>query len=51
MAAELNVPRTRSSHNLAELSDANFGFKSGTTSINLRVSFSIPKFVRASRKW
>jgi uncharacterized protein YkwD len=39
------VPRTRSSHDLAERSDANFGFKSGTTGIVLLVSLSIPKFV------
>jgi len=41
----LVVPRTRSLHDLAERSDANFGFKSGTTGIVLLVSLSIPKFV------
>jgi hypothetical protein len=35
------VPRTRSSHKFAEHSDANFGFKSGTTGIALLVSLSI----------
>ena len=44
------VPRTRSSHKFAERSDANFGFRSGTTRIELLVSLSIPKFVRACRK-
>ena len=39
------VPRTRSSHKFAERSDANFGFRSGTTRIELLVSLSIPKFV------
>jgi hypothetical protein len=43
------VPRTRSSHKFAGRSDANFGFKSGTTRIELLVSLSIPKFVRACR--
>jgi hypothetical protein len=43
------VPRTRSSHKLAEGSDADFGFKSGTTGIKLLVSLSIPKFVRDRR--
>ena len=33
------VPRTRSSHNFAKSSDANFGFKSGTTGMELLVSF------------
>src|SRR5262249_36181589 len=46
-----NLPRTRSSHNVAKPFDANFGFKSGTTRINLRASLSIPKFVRACCKW
>src|SRR5215469_18355861 len=41
------VPRTRNSHKLAEGPDANFGFKSGTTGLELLVSLSIPKFVRA----
>jgi hypothetical protein len=41
------VLRTRSSHKVAERSDANVGFRSGTTRI---VSLSIPKFVRARRK-
>src|SRR5436309_621218 len=41
------VPRTRSSHKFAERSDANFGFRSGPTRIELLVSLSIPKFVRA----
>ena len=50
MAAEL-TPRRRSSRNFAEPSHANLGFKSGTTRINLRVPLSIPKFVRARRKW
>jgi hypothetical protein len=50
MAAE-RVPRTRSLHNFAEPTDANFGFKSGTTRIDLLVSLSIPKFVRARCKW
>ena len=45
------VPRTRSSHKFAGRSDANFGFKSGTTRIDLLVSLSIPKFVRAQCKW
>jgi len=44
------VPRTRSSHKFAEPADANFGFKSGTTRMDLLVSLSIPKFVRARRK-
>src|SRR5262249_16513104 len=44
------VPRTRSSHRFAEPADANFGFKSGTTSIHLLVSLSIPKFARARPK-
>src|ERR1700736_4436454 len=44
------VPRNRSSHKFAERSDANFGFRSGTTRIELLVSLSIPKFVRARRK-
>jgi len=38
------------SHKLAESSDANFGFKSGTTGMELLVSLSIPKFVRVSRE-
>jgi hypothetical protein len=50
MAAE-RVPQTRSSHNFAEPTDANFGFKSGTTRIELPVSLSIPRFVRVRCKW
>jgi hypothetical protein len=41
------VPRTRSSHDLAAGTFANFGFKSGTTIIDLRVSLSIPKFAQS----
>src|ERR1700736_4436452 len=48
--SETLVPRTRSSHKFAERSDANFGFRSGTTRIELLVSLSIPKLVRACRK-
>src|SRR5205807_8830883 len=44
------VPRTRSSYKFVARSDANFGFRSGTTRIELLVSLSIPKFVRARRK-
>jgi hypothetical protein len=44
------VPQTRSSHQFPECSDANFGFGSGTARVELRVSLSIPKFVRARRK-
>jgi hypothetical protein len=34
------VPRPRSSHNFAAGSDANFGFKIGTTGMELLVSLS-----------
>jgi hypothetical protein len=51
MAGDLIAPRTRSSHEFAEPSHANFGFKSGATRKNLLVSLSIPKFVRGRRKW
>src|SRR5215471_13470464 len=44
------VPRTRSSHDLAAGTVANFGFKSGTRIIDLLVSFSIPKFAQRSRR-
>ena len=44
-AAAVRVPRTRSSHKLAEGPDANFGFKSGTPGIESLMSLSIPKFV------
>src|SRR6202008_1486381 len=44
------VPRTRSSHDFAAGTVANFGFKSGTRIIELLVSFSIPKFARSSRR-
>jgi enediyne biosynthesis protein E5 len=44
------VPRTRSSHDLAAGTDANFGFKSGTRIIQSLVSFSIPKFAQRSRR-
>ena len=42
------VPRTRSSHDFAAGTVANFGFKSGTRIIDLLVSFSIPKFAQRS---
>jgi hypothetical protein len=45
------VLRNRSSHEFAEPANANFGFKSGTTRIELPVSLSIAKFVRARGKW
>jgi hypothetical protein len=48
--AVMIVPRTRSSHGFTENAHANFGFKSGTTRIDLLVSLSIPKFVQARRK-
>jgi molybdate transport system substrate-binding protein len=41
------VPRTRSSHDFAAGTVANFGFKSGTRIIKLLVSFSIAKFARS----
>jgi multidrug efflux system membrane fusion protein len=44
------VPRTRSSHDFAAGTVANFGFKSGTSIIELLVSFSIPKFAQKSRQ-
>jgi S-disulfanyl-L-cysteine oxidoreductase SoxD len=44
------VPRTRSSHDFSAGTDANFGFKSGTSIIDLLVSFSIPKFAQRSRR-
>src|SRR4029077_18602415 len=43
------VPRTRSSHDFAAGTVANFGFKSGTRIIELPVS-SIPKFAHRSRQ-
>ena len=43
------VARARSSHKIAEASDANFGFKGGTTGMKLLVPFSIPKFVPERR--
>jgi Na+-translocating ferredoxin:NAD+ oxidoreductase RnfD subunit len=43
-------PRTRSSHDLAAGTVANFGFKSGPRVIDLLVSFSIPKFAQRSRR-
>src|SRR5690242_5663786 len=42
------VPRTRSSHDFAAGTVANFGFKSGTRIIDLLVSLSIPKFAQSS---
>src|ERR1051325_7830670 len=44
---QLLVPRTRSSHNLPELSDANFGFKGGTSK-NRFASVLIDSEVRTS---
>ena len=44
------VPRTRSSHDFAAGTVANFGFKSGTRNIALPVSFSIPTFAQSSRQ-
>ena len=44
------VPRTRSSHDIAAGTFANFGFKSGTRIIDLLVSFSIPTFVQSLRR-
>ena len=41
------VPRTRSSHKLAEPTDANFGFKSGTI-INIAASVLVDSEVRIS---
>ena len=43
------VARARSSHKIAEASDANFGCKGGTTGIKSLVPFSIPKFVPERR--
>jgi len=44
------VPRTRSSHDFAAGTFANFGFNNGTRIMMLLVSFSIPKFAQGSRR-
>ena len=48
--ASLLVPRTRSSHDFAAGTFANFGFKSGARIIGWLVSFSIPKFAPNVRR-
>ena len=45
------VPRTRSSHDLAERAFANFGFKSGTRIMELLVSCDSEVRSRVSRKF
>src|SRR5262249_39807150 len=44
------VPRTRSSHDFAAGTVANFGFKSGTGMIKLLVFLLIPKFAQRTRR-
>jgi hypothetical protein len=50
LRAEQLVLRTRSSHDLAAGTVANFGFKASTRIIDWPVSSSIPKFAQRARR-